>query len=174
MRRQYDSLGRLVFTSVASKIQRINIDMEELFAAFGINWKLLLVQALNFGLLLVVLTYFLYKPVFSMIRARREKIEEGVRNAEEAARKLAESDIKGKEVVTKASREAEGMLAAARTSAEEKKVAMMRDAEARAEAVMKDAEARAAEAERQMRAKSEREIAKTAMLAAEKIMRGNH
>jgi len=58
--------------------------MSDLFAAFGVNWKLLLVQAVNFGLLLSALTYFLYKPVLRMIDERREKVAEGVRTTQAA------------------------------------------------------------------------------------------
>jgi len=56
--------------------------MSELFSAFGVNWKLLLIQAVNFGLLLAALTYFLYKPILKIIDERREKVAEGVRTAE--------------------------------------------------------------------------------------------
>ena len=39
--------------------------MNELFAAFGIDWKLLLAQGVNFGIVLVALWYFLYRPVMT-------------------------------------------------------------------------------------------------------------
>ena len=41
--------------------------MEQLFEAFGIDWKLLLAQAINFGVLFLVLSYLLYKPVLSTL-----------------------------------------------------------------------------------------------------------
>ena len=145
--------------------------MQELFEVFGVNWKLLLVQAFNFGLLLVILTFFLYKPVLRIIDERREKVAEGVRNAEEALQKLAASETEGKEIVISASREAERIVALARESAEEKGSGLVREAEARAEALLKDADARAAEAQRQALSRSEKEIAQAAMLAAEKVLR---
>ena len=145
--------------------------MSELFEVFGVNWKLLLMQAFNFGLLLVILTYFLYKPVLRIIDERREKVAEGVRNTEEALQKLAASETEGKEIVISASREAERIVALARESAEEKGSGLVREAEARAEALLKDADARAAEAQRQALSRSEKEIAQAAMLAAEKVLR---
>ena len=145
--------------------------MSELFAAFGINWKLLLVQAFNFGLLLAVLTYFLYKPVLKLIDERREKIAEGVRTAEAAARRLEEAKSEGDKRIGEASREAESLVATARTRAEEKGSELLRDAEARAEAVLSDAAQRAEETKRQALKQSERDIARAAMLAAEKILR---
>ena len=145
--------------------------MGELFAVFGVDWKLLLVQAFNFGLLLAVLTYFLYTPVLRIIDERRKKIAEGVQNAEEAEKNLATSETKGKEIMNKASREAETILTAARARAEEKGSELMRETETRAGALLAEAEARAAEAERQALLKSQKEIARAAMLAAEKILR---
>ncbi|MBI5456651.1 F0F1 ATP synthase subunit B [Candidatus Kaiserbacteria bacterium] len=145
--------------------------MTELFAAFGINWKLLLIQALNFGILLVILWKYLYTPVLKIIEDRKKKIEEGVQNADEAARKLAASDGEGKEIVLQAARKAEELVAEARTRADEKRQQMIVAAEERAEAILADASARAEEAKRQALLSSEREIARTAMLAAEKILR---
>lgn len=145
--------------------------MTELFAAFGIKWELLVIQAVNFGLLLAALTYFLYKPILRIIDERREKVAEGVRTAEAAASRLAEAQAKSKELVGGASREAEQLVAAARTRADEKGSEIVKAAEMKAQGVLKDAEARAEEAKRQALQESEKEIARAAMLAAEKILR---
>lgn len=145
--------------------------MSELFAAFGINWKLIVAQMVNFGALVFLLSYFLYRPILNLLDERREKIAKGVKDAEEAAAKLASSHAEGKEIVGKSVKEAEGLLSEARTRAEEKGVELMKAAQSRADAVLADASARANEARRQALASSEREIAKAAMLAAEKIMR---
>lgn len=148
--------------------------MSELFATFGVNWKLLLVQAVNFGLLLSILTYFLYKPILRIIDERRERIAEGVRTAEAATRKLEESKSKGKEIVGEATREAEGIVATARTHADERADEIVRSAESQAQGVLRDAKERAEEAKRQVLKESEREIARVAMLAAEKILIEKH
>ncbi len=145
--------------------------MSELFEVFGVNWKLLLVQVFNFGLLLIILWHFLYKPVLRIIDERRAKIAEGVKTAEEAEKKLAASEVEGKGIVSSASREAEKVIASARERAEEKENELLRDAEARADAVLLDASQRAEETKRQALKQSERDIARAAMLAAEKILR---
>lgn len=145
--------------------------MGELLATFGVNWKLLLIQAINFGLLLSILTYFLYKPILRIIDERQRKIAEGVKTAEKADQKLAASEMEGEEMKAKASREAEATVAAARTRAEEKKVEMMKAAEEKADALLADATARAEETQRQALKQSEKEIARAAMLAAEKLLK---
>ncbi|TSC62846.1 MAG: F-type H+-transporting ATPase subunit b [Parcubacteria group bacterium Athens0416_74] len=145
--------------------------MSELFAAFGIDWRLLLIQAVNFGVLLAALTYFLYKPILGIIDERREKVAEGVRTAEEAARKLADAEEESKVLIGSASRDAEQLVATARARADEKGTQIVRDAEEKAHGVMRDAEARAEEAKRLALQESEKEIARAAMLAAEKILK---
>ena len=59
--------------------------MEQLFETFGVNWKLLYIQGINFALLLTGLTYLLYRPLMRIIDERRDKIAEGVRTADAAA-----------------------------------------------------------------------------------------
>lgn len=145
--------------------------MNDLLSVFGINWKLLLIQALNFGLLLAILTYFLYKPILKIIDERREKIAEGVRTAAAAQQRLKEAKEESDSIVGSAAKEAEGLVAAARARADERAGEIVKSAQSQSDALLKEAEARAEEAKRQAIRQSEREIARAAMLAAEKILR---
>jgi len=145
--------------------------MSGFFSAFGIDWRLLIIQVVNFGLLLSALTYFLYRPVMKMLDERREKIAEGMRASEAAAQRLSDAKDEGDALVAQAAREAEGLLTASRIRAEERAVSIVRMAEERADATAKDASLRAAEAKRQALEESRKEIARAAMLAAEKILR---
>lgn len=145
--------------------------MQEFAAAFGLDWKLLVIQALNFGALLAILTYYLYKPLMKLIDERQAKIAEGVRMAEAASTRLAEAKAEGDSLVGTASREAEALVAAGRARADEKGSEILKAAEVRAQRVLKEAEASAEEAKRQAMQESSKEIARAAMLAAEKILR---
>lgn len=147
--------------------------MNELVATFGINWKLLLIQGINFGLLMSLLWYFLYRPVLRMIDARREKIAEGVRNAEEANRKLNIAESESGAIVGKASRDAEDIVARARARAEEKEASLIKIAEARAASLLLEGKARANEERRRALASAEQDIARAAVLAAEKILKNS-
>ena len=145
--------------------------MDELLEVFGVNWKLLLAQGFNFALLLVLLTYFLYRPVLKIIDERREKIARGVKTAEDAAHKLAEAKKASGSIIGGASREAEGLVASARARSNEQGVEIVKSAESRADSIVADAKARAEEEKRQALHESERGIARAAMLAAAKILR---
>lgn len=145
--------------------------MSALLTAFGVNWHLLLIQAVNFGLLLVALTYFLYKPILRIIDERREKVAEGVRVAQQAQAKLEDAKTQGEQMVSDAAHEAEGLVATARARASEAATEAARAAESKANAILKEAQVRAEEAKRLAMQESSKEIARAAMLAAEKILK---
>jgi len=148
--------------------------MQQLFAAFGLNVSLLIAQAVNFAIVLVALWYFLYKPVLGMIAKRQEMIAKGVADAEEANKRLANADSEAEARVASADQEADGIVSAARESAQAEKARLLKEAEARAVAVTKDAEARAEEVAAKAKRESEKDIARVAILAAEKILKERH
>lgn len=145
--------------------------MQQLLSAFGINWMLLIAQAVNFGIVLIALWYFLYKPVLAMLAKRQEVVAKGVEDAKQAGELLAGADGEARSRVSAADVEAESIVSAARESANAEKARLLRDAEARAADVTRDAEARARETAAKAARESERDIARLAILAAEKILR---
>lgn len=145
--------------------------MEQLFEAFGIDWRLLIAQAINFGVLMLALWYFLYRPVMKTLDERRIKVAKGVEDAEKAGEMLATADTEVSTRLSAAETEAEGVVATARETANSEKARILKEAEARAESVQRDAEARAEEAASKALRESEKEIARLAILAAEKTIR---
>ena len=144
--------------------------MYQLFATFGINWQLLLIQAVNFGVLLTALTYFLYRPIMKIIDERRDKIAEGIRAGEAAALQLADAKVESGKIVGTGAKQAEELVIQARARAAQKEAELLSVAEAKADAVIQDAEARAEESKRIAMQESHKEIARAAVLAAEKIL----
>lgn len=145
--------------------------MQQLFATFGIDLSLIIAQAVNFAVLFFVLTYLLYRPVLRTLDERREKIAQGVKDAEDASVLLASADEKASEKLSRAESEAEGIVASAREEADSERSRLLREAEERAAQVALDAEARAQETAARTLRESEKEIARLAVLAAEKAMR---
>ena len=70
--------------------------MSQLFSQLGIDWRLLLSQAVNFLILLAVLWYVAYKPLLKLLHDRRSKIEEGIMKAQAADTRLQEVEEIGK------------------------------------------------------------------------------
>lgn len=145
--------------------------MDGLLGAFGIDWKLLVAQAVNFGVLIVALYFLLYKPVLKVLAERQALVQKGVEDAERASEKLAGADAEAATVVAKADAEAAGLVASARETASVEKARIMKEAEARAAAVASDAEARAKETAAKALRESEKEIARLATMAAAQVLK---
>lgn len=145
--------------------------MSQLLEAFGIKWELLIAQAVNFAIVLIALWYFLYKPVLSMLSKRQEIVAKGVEEAKLAGEKLAGADSEVSKRVNAAESQAEGIVSAARESASAEHARLLKEAETRAVAVTNDAELRASEIVARSRRESEQEVARLAILAAEKVLR---
>lgn len=70
--------------------------MSQLFSQLGIDWHLLLSQAVNFLILLVILRLVAYEPLLKILHKRRETIEEGLTKAKEADIRLHDVEEIGK------------------------------------------------------------------------------
>ncbi len=145
--------------------------MEEFAKTFGLDIKLVIVQIINFVVLLGLLSYFLYKPLLRVLAEREEKIKQGVADAEAAGKRLAEADEEKKGIVSSAHKEAEEVTARAKEHAVETEKALVTAAEEKAAVIVRQAEQKGEDIKTQVHKESEAEIAKLAVLAAEKVLR---
>jgi len=84
---------------------------------FGFNAWLFFSQIISFCIVAFLLQKFAYKPVLAVLEARRQKIAEGLANAEKIKQQLAESEVRFQEILTKANAEAQKMIDDARAAA---------------------------------------------------------
>ena len=145
--------------------------MDQLISAFGIDLQLIVLQILNFGLLAAGLTYFLYKPVLRLLKERQQRIEQGIKDAEKAEKMRANAEDEKQEILAAAHNEAKEVAARAKVHAEEKGKEIVKQAEQKAGQVVDQAKLAGEEIKTRSLKESETEIAKTAILAAEKILR---
>jgi F-type H+-transporting ATPase subunit b len=147
--------------------------MGDLIHTFGVDWKLIIAQAINFAVVVVVLGYFVFGPVMRLLKERADKIAEGL-SAAEAARKDRETLAGERQsVLQEAHHNAETIVARAQEDGKNERATIVKQAQDRAEALLKDAQLEAEEQKRAALKASEAEIARTAVLAAEKILRSN-
>lgn len=145
--------------------------MEQILDVFGVNWKLLLIQAVNFGLLLAVLHRYLYKPVLAMVDTRRAKIENAIHNAEKAEAELGQAEAEKSRILREATQKGDLLIDAAKKHAETEEHTMIKDAQRKVVHMLNEAERRVARDHEEMVEKAEREVARMAVLAAEKVLR---
>ncbi len=145
--------------------------MDQIIQAFGIDTRLIIIQIVNFSLLMTALGYFLYKPILNLLREREEKIAQGLKDAEDAAKAKTEAGTEKQAIVAQAHSEAEAIGARARESAVKQAEGIVGAGQEKVTALLLEAEARREFIKEQARKESEKEIAGLAVLAAEKIMR---
>lgn len=145
--------------------------MSKILDVFGIDWRLLVVNAINFGLLLLALKYFLYGPIMGMLEKRREKVAEGVKNAELAERELQETEAARAVVLAKAGKEADSLLAHGREMGMKKEKEIISAGETAAESLLKEAENQAKELKARAINESKEEVAKLIVLGMEQTMK---
>jgi F-type H+-transporting ATPase subunit b len=145
--------------------------MDEIINAFGIDTRLIIIQIVNFAILMGVLGYFLYRPVLKLLREREEKIATGLKDAELAALAKAEADTEKQAVLAAAHTEAGAVATRAKVAAETKATEILSEAEAKAAYLIREAELRGEQAKALAKKESEKAVAELAVLAAEKILR---
>lgn len=145
--------------------------MEKLITVFGINWKLLLVQGVNFSILLVILYQYLYKPVLAMVDARRAKIIRAIHDAEKAEAELGLAEVGKARILREATEKGDEFIDAAKKRAETEEHMIVKDAHRKAVHLLNEAERRVNREHDEMMQKAEREVARMAVLSAEKILR---
>ncbi len=145
--------------------------MDSLIQAFGIDARLITIQVLNFVVLAGLLTYFLYKPILRLVAEREEKIKQGLEDADQAKRALEGAEVEKKNILTAAHVAAEEVGKRAEAHATLKGAEIVGAANDTAADKLKQAEARARVIEAEALKKSEAEVAKMAVLAAEEILK---
>lgn len=145
--------------------------MEEIIKAFGIDGRLIIIQLINFGILMAALGYFLYTPILKMLAEREAKIAQGLKDAETAAQAKASASLEKQNILTRAHSDAEEINQRAKVAADVQATDIVSVAQAKAAQVLEDAEKKREHIKEQARQESEKEIAQIAILAAEKVLR---
>jgi F-type H+-transporting ATPase subunit b len=125
--------------------------VKETGETFGFDTKIFLSQVISFIIVALVLRRFAYKPILAVLEERRQRIAEGLLNAEKIKQQLAEAEQRHAEILAKANAQAQKMIDEARESAEHVAERKQQEAVAAAEQIMAKArEASAIEHERTM------------------------
>lgn len=84
---------------------------------FGWNPMLFFSQVVSFSIVAFLLRRFAYKPILGVLEERRQRIAEGLANADKIKQQLAEAEKRQAEVLAKANTAAQKMIDEARESA---------------------------------------------------------
>ena len=79
-------------------------------AALGVDGSVLLVQTVNFFLLLLILSWLLYRPLLRLLSDRQKTIAEGLAAAEAQKRAAPAAEIERAEILAQTRQEAAGLI----------------------------------------------------------------
>ena len=160
--------------AVASDLGRAVIQVTqaegEATALFQINLFWVIVSALNFILFFALIWTFAFKPVSTMLTDRRDRIEQGLKDAEQARRDRENAEAERVATLAEARKEANDILARAQKVAQETRdadiAATREELERMRERAMSDIEAEKQRAIAELR----REVADLALAAASRVV----
>lgn len=109
----------------------------ELIAKLGIDWKLLLAQVVNFGIVLAVLTFFVYRPLLNLLDARSERIRKAMEDAKRVEHQKKEREALRQDALKKIDQECGAFLEHARQEAERMRADLLAAAKRETEELLK-------------------------------------
>lgn len=130
--------------------------MLEFLGDLGIDWKLLIAQVVNFGLLLWLLAKFMYKPVIrriekdeaelQQVQKQKVELEKEMHIFEEQKKKeISEAKERAREIVAEAEGVAKEIRKRAQEEAEQEKQAVIKQIHLRLKAIEHDQENKSSE-----------------------------
>lgn len=143
---------------------------ESLIGRFGIDWRIIIAQAINFLIVAVLLYKFAFKPVLSTLEERQEKISDGLQYAEEMKSQLAESERQQAEALKKANAEAQKIISDSREQAKALYDKQVADTASKAEDMLKRAEATIEQERGKMISEVRKEVASLVVQTSEKVL----
>lgn len=132
--------------------------MSELLEHLGVNWKLLIAQAINFAILFFVLKRFAFAPIIAMLRKRKTEIEKGFQLRDEAEAHMKRIEETGERALGDARAHALEIVGEGENQAKKRKEEIVQEATKKSETIIIDAK----RIIRQEQAKVEEEIAENA------------
>lgn len=104
----------IFFGSIGSDLVKTASDTAE---TFGLDWPHFLAQVVSFSLVAFLLFKLAYKPILAALEERRQRIAEGLANADKIKKELARTEAMQREVLEKANAQATKLIEEARAAA---------------------------------------------------------
>ncbi|MFA4995995.1 MAG: F0F1 ATP synthase subunit B [Patescibacteria group bacterium] len=138
--------------------------------ALGIDLKLLIAQIVNFVVLFLVLSKFLYKPITKMLSDREEKICKGLKDSENAEKCLGQAKENADKIKDDAFKEADKIISEAKKEASEKAASIVKKANDQADKILKNADEEAGMAKERALKEAKKELSNVVVMALDKIV----
>ena len=144
--------------------------MEELIETFHIDWKLMLAQIINFGLVFFALYLLAAKPLSKLIKDRTEEITKGLDDAKKNAETLKATTAEYEVTMAKARTDANDFFEKGKKETEQKKKEILEQAQKEVKDAIESSK-KIIEGERlKMISEAKNEVASLVLEATKKIL----
>lgn len=154
-------------TQLAAEAAQTNV-----LGTLGINWKLLLAQLVNVGIVIFVLSKWVFKPLVKLMDERSKKIDDGLKHAKEADLRLKQAKDKEAELMAEARAEARTIMDAAVAKGEKERLERVERSKQDIDAQIEDAKAKVRQERADALEAVRREVGELVMLATRKVTSG--
>jgi len=139
---------------------------------FGVDWRLMLAQLVNFVIVVVILWWFALKPLTATMKKRSDEISRGLTDAEAAAKKLKEVELEVKAKLQEGRVEADQILDNAKKQADLSRQENIAKTKEEVGNLIKKAKEQIQNEKDAMVTEAKGELAQVVVVALEKILSG--
>ncbi len=139
-------------------------------SGLGVNGWTLLLQVVNFLILLLVLYFFAYKPVMKMLDERSRKIKESMDEVQKVKEQAAQTEEEFKKKIEAASKEGQEVIARAMRTGEEARQRAQLEAKQEAQGLVEKARVEIQRERDETISELRQEFADLTVVAAEKVI----
>tara|TARA_B100002019_G_scaffold238781_1_gene214002 strand:- start:524 stop:1060 length:537 start_codon:yes stop_codon:yes gene_type:complete len=137
---------------------------------FGIDWPMLIAQAINFLIVAIVIWKFAFKNVLSTIKEREKQISDSLKNADRIKLELEETEKQQQQTLQDASLEAKKTISSAQEQAKALIESQKDDARKQAEEIIAKAKVAMEQERERVLLEAREEIASLVVLTATKVL----
>ena len=143
--------------------------MEEITKTFGVNWKLLIAQGVNFIIVMAILWYFVAKPLIKMMDKRSSEIKDGLDKSEKIKVEYQKLDEMKLEKVAEGEEEADKIVAQVNKEVEKIRQEKLKEVERQANQIIEEAKTKITDERREMQQEVKEELAELVLMVSGKI-----
>jgi len=137
---------------------------------FGIDWPMLIAQAINFLIVAFVIWKFAFKNILSTIKEREKQIADSLSNADKIKLELEETEKQQQETLQEASLAAQKTISTAQEQAKAFIEAQKEDARKQAEEIITKAKVAMEQERERVLSEAREEIASLVVLTTAKVL----
>mgnify|MGYP005855716887 CR=1 FL=1 len=142
----------------------------EILSSLGIDPAVMLAQAVNFFVLLALLTFLVYRPVLKLLDERKERIAKAEEHAQLDEDKLARAEELTQKELKKAQEKAHEIIAASKESASAQADEIVENAKLKVGKIVEEGRAVIAKERDDAARQIQNEVGKIVILATEKLL----